>query len=59
MLPRKNRGYVLVGHNARVDEMSAGPMYVLLQIYPLEAAGDDDLTPLDAIGSVGASKQAV
>ena len=24
-------------------------MYVLLQIYPLEAAGDDDLTPLDAI----------
>jgi hypothetical protein len=34
-------------------------MYVLLQIYPLEAAGDDDFTPLDAIGSVGASKQAV
>ena len=24
-------------------------MYVLLQIYPLEAAGDDDFTPLDAI----------
>jgi hypothetical protein len=23
-------------------------MYVLLQIYPLEAAGDDDFTPLDA-----------
>jgi hypothetical protein len=24
-------------------------MFVLLQIYPLEAAGDDDFTPLDAI----------
>jgi hypothetical protein len=50
MLPRKDSGYVLDGHNARVDAVSAGPMYVLLQIYPLEAAGDDDLTPLDAIG---------
>jgi hypothetical protein len=28
-------------------------MYVLLQIYPLEAAGDDDFTPLDAIGRPG------
>jgi hypothetical protein len=33
----------------RAGEMSASPMYALLQIYPLEARGDDDPTPLDAI----------
>jgi hypothetical protein len=31
-------------------------MFVLLQIYPLEAAGDDDLAPLDAI-AVDSSEQ--
>ena len=32
-------------------------MFVLLQIYPLEAAGDDDLTPLDAIAVHGSQEQ--
>jgi hypothetical protein len=54
VLPRKNSGRLsVVGHNARADEMSAGPMYVLLQIYPPEAAGDHDPTPLDAIAVDG------
>jgi len=57
VLPRKNSRHVLDGHNARAGEVSAGPMYVLLQIYPLEARGDDDLTPLDAIAVDGSQER--
>jgi hypothetical protein len=32
-------------------------MYVLLQIYPLEAAGDDDPTPLDAVAVDGSEER--
>ena len=32
-------------------------MYVLLQIYPLEARGDDDPTPLDAIAVDGSEER--
>src|SRR5262249_51672809 len=32
-------------------------MYVLLQIYPLEARGDDDPTPLDAIAVDGSQER--
>jgi hypothetical protein len=34
-----------------------GLMYVLLQIYPLEACGDDDHTPLDAIAVDGSQER--
>src|SRR5262249_45007075 len=32
-------------------------MFVLLQIYPLEAVGDDDLTPLDAMAVDGSQER--
>ena len=58
MLPGENSGRLsAVGHNARAGEVSAGPMYVLLQIYPLEARGDDDPTPLDAIAVDGSQER--
>ena len=41
----------------RADEVSIGPMYALLQIYPLEARGDDDPTPLDAIAVDGSQER--